>query len=93
MNSTLKALSPLDGRYKKHTDVLSTYFSEFGLILYRVNIEVEYFIALSETGITPLEGIGLKEKKLIREIVQNFSEEDALEIKKIERTTNHDVRI
>ena len=92
MNSTLKALSPLDGRYKKHTDVLSTYFSEFGLILYRVNIEVEYFIALSETGITPLEGIGLKEKKLIREIVQNFSEEDALEIKKIERTTNHDVK-
>ena len=92
MNSTLKALSPLDGRYKRHTDVLSTYFSEFGLILYRVNIEVEYFIALSETGITPLEGIGLKEKKLIREIVQNFSEEDALEIKKIERTTNHDVK-
>ena len=92
MNSTLKALSPLDGRYKKHTDVLSTYFSEFGLILYRVNIEVEYFIALSETGITPLEGIGLKEKKLIREIVQNFSEEDALQIKKIERTTNHDVK-
>ena len=92
MNSTLKALSPLDGRYKKHTDVLSTYFSEFGLILYRVNIEVEYFIALSETGITPLEGIGLKEKKLIREIVQNFSEEDALEIKEIERTTNHDVK-
>ena len=63
MNSTLKALSPLDGRYKKHTDVRSTYFSEFGLILYRVNIEVEYFIALSETGITALEGIGLKEKK------------------------------
>ena len=92
MNSTLKALSPLDGRYKKHTDVLSTYFSEFGLILYRVNIEVEYFIALSETGITSLEGIGPKEKKLIREIVQNFSEEDALEIKKIERTTNHDVK-
>ena len=92
MNSTLKALSPLDGRYKRHTDVLSTYFSEFGLILYRVNIEVEYFIALSETGITPLEGIGLKEKKLIREIVQNFSEEDALEIKEIERTTNHDVK-
>ena len=92
MNSTLKALSPLDGRYKKHTDVLSTYFSEFGLILYRVNIEVEYFIALSETGITSLEGIGLKEKKLIREIVQNFSEEDALQIKKIERTTNHDVK-
>ena len=92
MNSTLKALSPLDGRYKRHTDVLSTYFSEFGLILYRVNIEVEYFIALSETGITSLEGIGLKEKKLIREIVQNFSEEDALQIKKIERTTNHDVK-
>ena len=92
MNSTLKALSPLDGRYKKHTDVLSTYFSEFGLILYRVNIEVEYFIALSETGITSLEGIGPKEKKLIREIVQNFSEEDALQIKKIERTTNHDVK-
>lgn len=92
MNSTLKALSPLDGRYKKHTDVLSTYFSEFGLILYRVNIEVEYFIALSETGITALEGIGRKEKKLIREIVQNFSEKDALYIKKIERTTNHDVK-
>jgi adenylosuccinate lyase len=92
MNSTLKALSPLDGRYKRHTDVLSTYFSEFGLILYRVNIEVEYFIALSETGITSLEGIGPKEKKLIREIVQNFSEEDALQIKKIERTTNHDVK-
>ena len=92
MNFTLNALSPLDGRYKRHTDVLSTYFSEFGLISYRVNIEVEYFIALSETGITNLTGIGTKEKKMIREIVQNFSEHDALRIKKIEKTTNHDVK-
>ncbi len=92
MDFTLKALSPLDGRYKRHTDVLSTYFSEFGLISYRVNIEVEYFIALSETGITALKDIGSKEKKWIREIVQNFCEEDALRIKKIEKTINHDVK-
>jgi adenylosuccinate lyase len=90
--SSLTAISPVDGRYRRQASPLAPYFSEFGLIHYRVRVEIEYFIALVEL---PLPQLADFDKLLIpslRLIYQNFSEEDALEIKKIEETTNHDVK-
>ncbi len=88
--STLTAISPVDGRYRQQLAELAPYFSEFGLIKYRVRVEIEYFIALSHEKIFKLTK-GLTEDKL-RDIYKEFSEEDALRIKAIEKTTNHDVK-
>lgn len=88
--STLTAISPVDGRYRQQLAELAPYFSEFGLIKYRVRVEIEYFIALSHEKIFKLSK-GLTEDKL-RDIYKDFSEEDALRIKTIEKTTNHDVK-
>jgi adenylosuccinate lyase len=93
MNLTaLTAISPVDGRYRSKVDALAPYFSEFGLIKYRVHIEVEYFIALVDFGVAPLRSVDQSVFPALRAIVTNFSEADALEIKRIERTTNHDVK-
>ena len=93
MNLTaLTAISPVDGRYRSKVDTLAPYFSEFGLIKYRVHVEVEYFIALVEFGVEPLSSVDRSVFPALRAIVTNFSEADALEIKRIERTTNHDVK-
>ncbi|MFT6827948.1 MAG: adenylosuccinate lyase [Roseivirga sp.] len=90
--NTLTAISPIDGRYRKVTNSLTEYFSEFALIKYRVEVEVEYFIALCEIPLPQL--ISVKEDQFdgLREIYRNFSEADALAIKEIEKTTNHDVK-
>ena len=90
--NALTAISPIDGRYHSKTNELQTYFSEFGLIKYRVKIEVEYFIALVETGIEPLKDFPKNQFDSLRAIVENFSEEDANAIKGIEKVTNHDVK-
>ncbi|MGC6433194.1 MAG: adenylosuccinate lyase [Crocinitomicaceae bacterium] len=90
--NALTAISPIDGRYHSKTNELQTYFSEFGLIKYRVKIEVEYFIALVETGIEPLKDFPKNQFDSLRAIVENFSEEDANAIKSIEKVTNHDVK-
>ena len=87
--SSLTAISPVDGRYNKATDHLAQYFSEFALIKYRLKVEVEYFIALSENRFFKLD---VKLKKALRLIIENFSEADALQIKKTETITNHDVK-
>jgi adenylosuccinate lyase len=85
------AISPIDGRYFKDTSELSPYFSEFGLIHYRVRIEVEYFIRL--THILPeLADFPESEVQGLVDLYKNFQESDALEIKEIEKTTNHDVK-
>lgn len=90
--STLTALSPIDGRYRNKVDTLAKYFSEYGLIKYRVLIEVEYFIALSEQ-LPQLHDVKKKvTTQQLRDIYQQFEEADALQIKKIEETTNHDVK-
>src|SRR6186713_2560047 len=87
------AISPVDGRYRKQTVPLARYFSEFGLIQYRVLIEVEYFIALAELPLPQMKGkISVADKKDLRDIYLNFSEQDAARIKEIEKTTNHDVK-
>lgn len=88
----LNAISPVDGRYRNKTSELSPYFSEFGLINYRVRIEIEYFIALCELPLPELKGFDKNKYKTIRNIYLNFSERDAKEIKDIESTTNHDVK-
>ncbi len=90
--SALTAISPVDGRYRSKVEELAPFFSEFGLIKYRVFVEVEYFIALVEMGLSPLKAIDKAVFPELRKIVTQFSETDAFEIKTIERTTNHDVK-
>ncbi|MEG0993984.1 MAG: adenylosuccinate lyase [Bacteroidales bacterium] len=88
----LTAISPVDGRYREKTQVLSEYFSEFALIRYRVQVEIEYFIALCELPLPQLAGISPATLESLRNIYRNFSIADAERIKTIERTTNHDVK-
>ncbi len=88
----LKAISPIDGRYANKTDELVDYFSEYALIKYRVFVEIQYFIALCQW---PLPKLGeFEESKIdaLNEVFEQFSMEDAQQIKSIERTTNHDVK-
>ena len=88
----LTAISPIDGRYHAKTKKLATYFSEFGLIRYRVQIEVEYFIALSQTEIPIFKSFPSDKLADLRAIYLNFTEEDANWIKNSEKITNHDVK-
>lgn len=88
--SALTAISPVDGRYRSQLSVLAPYFSEFGLIRYRVRVEVEYFIFLAEKKIFKLPA-SVKAARL-RAIYQDLTEADAQQIKLTERTTNHDVK-
>ena len=91
--SALTALSPLDGRYHGKVDALRSHFSEFGLIRYRVLIEIEWLKALSrESGIKELPPFSAATIAMLDQLAANFSEADAEQIKKIERTTNHDVK-
>ena len=88
----LTAISPIDGRYRRVTKDLGTYFSEAALIKYRVRVEIEYFIALCELPLPQLADFDKSLYGAIRDIYNNFSNEDALAIKEIEKTTNHDVK-
>ena len=90
--SSLSALSPIDGRYHGKTSELSPYFSEYGLIRYRVRVEIEYFIALSRFGLPELTGIESDQFTALQTIVDDFTQKDAERIKEIEKTTNHDVK-
>ncbi len=92
MLHTLQAISPIDGRYRNKVESLSNYFSEFALIKYRVLVEVEYFLALSESGISQLAPLSAQDQKTFKNIYENFHEENALRIKEIEKVTNHDVK-
>jgi adenylosuccinate lyase len=88
----LTAISPVDGRYRRHTENYAQYFSEFGLIKYRVWVEIEYFIALCELPLPQLQGIDNVLFPKMRGIYEKFNEENALEIKETEKVTNHDVK-
>lgn len=88
----LTAISPIDGRYRGKTDALSAYFSEFALIKYRVQVEVEYFIALCELPLPQLASVDKCLYDTLRNIYRNFTEADAQRIKDIESVTNHDVK-
>jgi adenylosuccinate lyase len=88
----LTAISPVDGRYRSKTEPLSDYFSEYGLIRYRVKVEVEYFIALCNAGIPQLKDVTGEQREGLRDLYNNFSVEDARKVKEIEKVTNHDVK-
>ncbi|MFD2513356.1 adenylosuccinate lyase [Pontibacter locisalis] len=90
--TTLTAISPVDGRYRRNTLELAEFFSEFGLIRYRVLVEIEYFIALCELPLPQLQQVGKDLFPQLRSIYEKFSEADALEIKETEKITNHDVK-
>ena len=88
----LTAISPIDGRYRGKAGALASYFSEFALIKYRVQVEIEYFITLCELPLPQLTSFDHARFASLRAIYQNFSEADAGRIKEIESVTNHDVK-
>src|SRR6202000_2864154 len=88
----LSAISPLDGRYRNATAKLAEYFSEYALIKYRVFVEIEYFIALYTHPLPQLQDFDKNLTEKLRDIYRNFSEENAQNIKDIEKITNHDVK-
>jgi len=88
----LKAVSPVDGRYRRVTAKLSDYFSEAALIRYRVLVEVEYFIALCELPLPQLQALDANRREALRAVYRDFSDADAARVKAIEATTNHDVK-
>lgn len=90
--SPLQAISPIDGRYRNTTESLSKYFSESALIKYRVYVEVEYFISLCEIGLPGLAKFDKANYGKLRLIHEQFSDENAQEIKDTEKVTNHDVK-
>ena len=90
--SALTALSPLDGRYAAKVAPLRPLLSEFGLMHRRVQVEVEWFIALSDAGFAEFKPLSEAARGLLRSLVVRFCEADAQAIKEIEKTTNHDVK-
>jgi len=91
-NSSLNAISPIDGRYSSKTSELNKFFSEKALMKYRLIVEIEYFISLCEFDIPELQGFDSSKFELLRKIYIDFSNDDAAIIKGIEKTTNHDVK-
>ena len=90
--TSLNAISPIDGRYRKKTESLAPFFSEEALIKYRVLVEIEYFIALCEANLPQLASIDSSTFEDLRKIYTDFSTKDALWIKETEKVTNHDVK-
>lgn len=86
---SLTAISPIDGRYRRQLEGLDAYFSEFGLIRFRVRIEVEYLFHLEQKGYLDLSGAP---RKALQDLIDNFTLAQAAQIKEIEKTTNHDVK-
>jgi len=90
--TTLSAISPVDGRYRKPVDRLGEYFSEGALIKYRLMVEVEYFIALCELPLPQLKNFDRSKFDTMRSSYENFTPTDGQRVKDIEETTNHDVK-
>ena len=92
--NNLLAITPVDGRYRSKAEALAPYFSEFGLIRYRVKMEVEYFVALAQMPLPQLKGAleTAGGAEALRRIYEDFTVEEAARIKEIENTTNHDVK-
>jgi len=85
----LTAISPIDGRYRKKVAHLDEYFAEYALIKYRVLVEVEYFFFLADQKFFKLP---IKARQALRKMLENFSLDDAKQIKQLESVTNHDVK-
>ena len=88
----LTSISPIDGRYYRQVKELSSYYSEFALIRYRVRVEIEYFISLCQLPLPQLVDFDHTLFQSLRSVYQDLTEEDAMEVKEIEKTTNHDVK-
>lgn len=88
----LTAVSPIDGRYRGKTEALAAYFSEYALMKYRVQVEIEYFIALCELPLPQLSGLDHAIFPQLRAIYKEFTTDNARRIKEIEKVTNHDVK-
>ena len=88
----LTAISPIDGRYRGKTESLANYFSEYALMKYRVFVEIEYFIALCELPLPQLKSVDSSLFPVFRKIYEDFTVENAMRIKEIEKVTNHDVK-
>ncbi len=88
----LTAVSPIDGRYHRATKALADYYSEYALMKYRVQVEIEYFITLCELPLPQLKNVDHATFPTLRAIYQNFSKADAERVKAIESVTNHDVK-
>ena len=91
-NNSINAISPIDGRYYNQIQFLDEFFSEKALIRYRLRIEVEYFIKLTESKINQLSDWNKNNNSKLRDIYINFDDSDAIKVKEIEKTTNHDVK-
>lgn len=87
--SSLTAISPIDGRYRAQVEGLAPYFSEYGLIQYRLRVETEYFIALSKQKLFKLENSSIN---ILKKVYEDFTPSTAMEIKNLEKVTNHDVK-
>jgi adenylosuccinate lyase len=90
--SELTAISPVDGRYRSKVEELAAYFSEFSLIKYRIKVEIEYFISLCSIPLPQLASMDRSKFNKLRDIYMKLKQEDAEEIKKIEKKVNHDVK-
>jgi adenylosuccinate lyase len=90
--NSLTAISPLDGRYRQKVNELDLYFSEFGLIRYRLMVEIEYFIALCDIPLPQLSDFRKENFKELRAIYEDFTIAEANKIKEKEKITNHDVK-
>ena len=90
--NSLNSISPIDGRYHNNTIKLSRYFSEKAFIRYRIIVEIEYFISLVEIPLPQLKSFPTKKIKDLKNIYEKFTVDDALEVKRIEKKTNHDVK-
>ena len=88
----LNAISPIDGRYYNKTEKLKKYFSEEALIKYRIQVEVEYFLALCNSSIVQLNHFPIQKQKDLKSLYINFNTNDAKRVKEIEKKTNHDVK-
>ncbi len=92
MENQLLAISPIDGRYRRTTDNLKNYFSEFALIQYRIQVEIEYYIALCELPLPQLKGFDRSKFIELRDMYLDFTTKEAQQIKDTEKITNHDVK-
>ena len=90
--NSLTAISPVDGRYRNKIENLDLYFSEYGLIKYRVQVEIEYFISLCRIPLPELKAFHKEHFKQLRQIYEDFTLEDARKVKEIEKSINHDVK-
>lgn len=90
--NNLNAISPIDGRYRRHTENIEKYFSEAALIRYRILVEVEYFIALCELPLPELKNVDSSIYPQLRALYIDFKNSDAQRVKDIEKITNHDVK-